>query len=49
MNGYKVFWTWRIMNRVLHSLVTELSMPYPESWGAGVSSGTFPKDNKENA
>jgi hypothetical protein len=37
MRGYEVIWTWCISYGVSHSMDTEISTPYPESWGAGVS------------
>ena len=49
MRGDEVIWTWRISDGVSHSLDTEISPPYPESWGAGLSHQTFPQGIEENA
>jgi len=49
MCGDEVIRTWCVSNRVSHSLDTEISPPYPESWGGGIYKQTFPKDNEKDA
>jgi len=34
MNGDEIIWTWRLSHGVSYCLDTEISSPYPESWGA---------------
>jgi len=41
MRGYEVIWARRLSDRISCSLDTEISPPYPESWGAGVYKQTF--------
>ena len=49
MCGDEVIWTRRLSYRISYSLDTEISPPYPESWGAGIYKQTFPKDNEKDA
>ena len=43
MCGNEVIWTRRLSYRISHCLDTEISPPYPESWGEGIYKQTFPK------
>ena len=49
MRRDEVIWAWRISHRVSRCLDTEISPPYPESWGAGVYKQTFPQGIKGDA
>ena len=48
-HGNAIIRTWSLSNRISHSLDTEISPPYPESWCAGIFKQTFPESNEENA
>ena len=49
MCGDKVIRAWSLSDGISRSLDTEISAPYPESWGAGVYQQTFPQDTEEDA
>jgi hypothetical protein len=49
MRGDEVIWAWRLSYGIPHSLDTEISSPYPESWGAGVYKQTFPQGIERDA
>ena len=49
MSGDEVIRAWRISDGISHSLDTEVSSPYPESWGVGVYQQTFPTGIKDDA
>jgi len=46
MRGNELIWAWRLSHRISHSLDTEISPPYPESWRKGEYKQTFPKGIK---
>jgi len=49
MSGHKIIWSWRVSNGISRSLDTEISTPYPESWGEGIPAKAFAEGIKENA
>ena len=49
MRGDEVIWAWCLSDGISRSLDTEISAPYPESWGAGVYKQTFPQGIEDDA
>ena len=47
--GKSVIWAWSLSYGISYCIDTEISPPYPESWGAGVCKQTFPQSIKGNA
>jgi hypothetical protein len=41
MGGDEIIWARRLSHRISHSLDTEISLPYPESWCKGIYEQTF--------
>lgn len=46
MDGNKTVRTWSVSNRISHSMDTEISAPYPESWSGGYIMKVLPKTLK---
>jgi len=49
MRGDKVIRAWCVSYGVSYSMDTEISPPYPESWGGGIYRKTFPEGIKKDA
>ena len=48
-SGDTIFWTQCLSDGVSYHLDTEISPPYPKSWGAGVFAKTFSEGDDELA
>ena len=49
VSGDSVFRSWSLPDRVSYRLDTEISPPYPKSWGARVFAKTFSEGDEESA